>query len=116
RQEDDSFGDLRGLAGAAAWKLGVQFRPAVLVAEEPFGARHDMREMAARHGRTRVYGNDAHAMPHAFPPEALREHVERDVGGAACDIAMVGVARGGPDDVDDHAAAARAHAAIDNAG
>src|SRR5437016_6994514 len=56
-QKDDGFGDLGGLAGAPARKFRVQLRPAVLVAEQPLGARHDVREMSSGHCRTWIDGD-----------------------------------------------------------
>jgi hypothetical protein len=83
RQKHDKLRDFFGSAGPSGGKLGVQFRPAVLVAEEPFGARHDVRQVAARHGGPWIDGDDAHAVAHAFAAEALGEHIERDIRGAA---------------------------------
>src|SRR5260370_36538533 len=74
-----------------------------------------MRQMPARDGRARIDGDHAHAMAYAFAAQALREHVERDVGHAARDVAMIGAARGRADDVDDDAVPARAHLRIDDA-
>ena len=114
-EEHDRLRDLGCLAGAARGQLGVQLRPAVLVAQEPRGARHDVRQVAAGQRRPRIDGDDAYIVPHALAAEALGEHVERDIGHAAGNIAVVRRPRGGAHDVDDDTAAARAHARIDNA-
>src|SRR4051794_25546682 len=74
-----------------------------------------MREMATRHRRARIDGDDTHAMADAFAAQALREHIECNVGSAARDVPMIGVARSGPDDVDNDAALACTHPAIDDA-
>src|SRR5262245_31605116 len=115
REIDDRLCHFRGLAGAAGGELGVQLRPSVLVAEEPLGPRHDVRQVPARNGRPRIDCDHAHAVAHAFPAQALREHVEGDVGHAAGNVAVVGIAGGRADDIDDDAAPARAHARIDDA-
>src|SRR5262245_66528390 len=70
--------------------------------------------MPAWDGRSRIDGDHAHTMAHALTAEALREHVERNVGHAARDVTMVGAARCRPNDVNDDAAFACAHVRIDD--
>src|SRR5262249_41295216 len=115
REIDDRLCHFRGLAGAAGGELGVQLRPSVLISEEALGPRHDVRQVPARNGRPRIDRDHAHAVAHALPTQALREHVEGDVGHAARDVAVVGIAGGRTHDIDDDAAPSRAHARIDGA-
>src|SRR5882757_4669277 len=53
-QINDRFGDLGRVRGAPGGELGVQLRPAVLVAEQPFRLRSHVRFVAARNRRSRI--------------------------------------------------------------
>ncbi len=112
-QERHRVGDFRDAAEASEREAGRQLAPAALVADLLLRTRFPAHDLAVGFDRPRVDADNAHAVIGAFAAERARHcHQARIAHGAGHVLRAMPFARQA-DDIDDHAAFAFAHAAID---